>query len=189
VKPLQAVGLGLVLLALGPADAAPGTFDPLPDPLGWLLVLVGLHSLGRALDARRLPALRFLGVVALGFSIALVVPAVARWLETDPSLGWAADVPRFAFFALLCHELSQSAFRARHTGGASAFRMAGLGLLFVLAAPPLAFGAGWTAVGPAGEVAAQVVQLALIVLCFVFAGRDWAGAPVVPDDSVALDGD
>ncbi|GAA3682104.1 hypothetical protein GCM10022237_46090 [Nocardioides ginsengisoli] len=189
MKPLQAVGLGLVLLALGPANAKPGTFDPLPDPVGWLLVLVGLHALGKALDARRLPALRFLGMVALGFSIALVVPAVARWLETDPSLGWAADVPRFAFFALLCHELGQSAFRARQSAGASAFSLGALGLLFVLAAPPLAFGAGWTAIGPAGEVAAQVVQIALVVLCFVFAGRDWAGAPVVPDDAVAVDGD
>lgn len=187
MKPLQAIGLGLVLLALGPANAAPGTFDPLPDPVGWLLVLVGLHGLSGALDPRRVPVLRFLGVLALGFSIALVVPAVARWLETDPSLGWAADVPRFAFFALLCHELSQAAFRARHTAGASTFSIAGLALLFVLAAPPLAFGAGWTAVGPAGEVAAQVVQIALVVLCFVFAGRPWAGAPVVPDDSAAIE--
>ena len=93
MKPLQAVGLGLVLLALGPADAAPGTFDPLPDPLGWFLVLVGLHGLGPALDPRRLPTLRFVGALALVVSAAMVVPAVARWLETDPSLGWSADVP------------------------------------------------------------------------------------------------
>ncbi|HWJ67805.1 MAG TPA: hypothetical protein VNT31_14110 [Nocardioides sp.] len=177
MKPLQAVGLGLVLLALGPADAEPGTFDPLPDPLGWLLVLVGLHGLGRALDPRRLPLLRFLGGLALLVSIALVVPAVARWLETDPSLGWSADVPRFAFFAVLCHQLSQAALARRATGGASSFSIAGLVLLFVLSAPPLAFGAGWDAVGTAGEIAAQAVQIALVVLCFVFAGRRWAGAP------------
>lgn len=177
MKPLQAVGLGLVLLALGPADAEPGTFDPLPDPLGWLLVLVGLHGLAGALDERRLPLLRFLGVVALGFSIALVVPAVARWLETDPSLGWSADVPRFAFFAVLCHQLSQSALKGRSTAGASCFSISALALLFVIAAPPLAFGAGWDGVGTAGEVAAQAVQIALVVLCFVFASRRWAGAP------------
>ncbi len=177
MKPLQAVGLGLVLLALGPADAEPGTFDPLPDPLGWLLVLVGLHGLAPALDARRLPVLRFLGVLALGFSIVLVVPAVARWLETDPSLGWSADVPRFAFFAVLCHQLSQAALAARSTAGASCFSISALTLLFVLAAPPMAFGAGWDGVGTAGEVAAQAVQIALVVLCFVFASRRWAGAP------------
>lgn len=177
MKPLQAVGLGLVLLALGPADAEPGTFDPLPDPLGWLLVLVGLHGLAPALDQRRLPILRFLGVLALGFSIALVVPAVARWLETDPSLGWSADVPRFAFFAVLCHQLSQAALTARSTAGASSFSMAALALLFVVAAPPMAFGAGWDGVGTAGEIAAQAVQIALVVLCFVFASRRWAGAP------------
>jgi uncharacterized membrane protein len=177
VKPLQAVGLGLVLLALGPADAEPGTFDPLPDPLGWLLVLVGLHGLAPVLDERRLPMLRFLGVLALGFSVALVVPAVARWLETDPSLGWSADVPRFAFFAVLCHQLSQAALKGRSSAGASCFSIAGLVLLFVIAAPPLAFGAGWDGVGTAGEVAAQAVQIGLVVLCFVFASRRWAGAP------------
>ncbi|MDQ6526366.1 hypothetical protein RB608_22285 [Nocardioides sp. LHD-245] len=181
MKPLQAVGLGLVLLALGPADAEPGTFDPLPDPFGWLLILIGLHGLNGALEARRMPALRFLGGLALAISVALVVPAVARWVATDPSLGWAADVPRFGFFALLCHQLSQAALRARSTGGASAFGMAALTLLFVLAAPPLAFGADWTGVGTAGEVAAQAVQLALVILCFVVAGRTWAGAPPAPD--------
>ncbi|WP_436701943.1 hypothetical protein [Nocardioides sp. BYT-33-1] len=181
MKPLQAVGLGLVLLALGPADAEPGTFDPLPDPFGWLLILIGLHGLNAVLDPRRLPTLRFLGGLALVISVALVVPAVARWVDTEPALGWAADVPRFGFFALLCHQLSQAALRARSTGAASVFGMAALTLLFVLAAPPLAFGAEWTGVGPAGEVAAQAVQLALVVLCFVVAGRAWAGAPPAPD--------
>ena len=187
MKPLQAVALGLVLLALGPTDPEPGVFDPLPDPLGWLLVLVGLHGLGRAIETRRLPALRFLGVLALGVSIALVVPAAARWVATDPSLGWAADVPRFGFFALLCHELSRAALRGRSTAGSTAFGLSALALLFVLAAPPLAFGAGWDAVGPAGEVAAQAVQLALVVLCFVFAGREWAGAPPEPEPGIERD--
>lgn len=183
MKPLQAIALGLVLLALGPTDADPGTFDPLPDPLGWVLVLIGLYGLRGALDDRRLPVLRFLGVLALGLSIALVVPDVARWFADDPSLGWSADIPRFGFLALLCHELSQSALKAKHTAGASTFSMSALILIFVLAAPPLAFGAGWEAIGPAGETAAQVVQIALVVLCFVFAGREWAGAPPVDDDS------
>lgn len=177
MKPLQAVALGLVLLALGPVDAPVGTFDPLPDPLGWVLVLVGLHGLAPALDPRRRGPLRLVALLALAFSIAIVVPAVARWLESDPSLGWFADVPRFGFFALLCHELSQSALRARSTVGASAFSITGLVLLFVLAAPPLAFGAGWTGAGTTGEALAQAVQIALVLLCFVFAGRRWAGAP------------
>ena len=177
MKPLQAVALGLVLLALGPTDADPGVFDPLPDPLGWVLVLIGLYGLGHSLDERSLPVLRVLGVLALGMSIALVVPDVARWIAEDPSLGWFADVPRFAFFAVLCHQLSRSALKAQHTAGASTFSMSATILIFVLAAPPLAFGAGWDGIGPAGEVAAQVVQVALVILCFVFAGRGWAGAP------------
>lgn len=180
MKPLQAIALGVVLLALGPADPKPGVFDPLPDPLGWFLILVGLHGLREVLEPARLPVLRFLGVVALGFSVALVVPAAARWLATDPSLGWTADVPRFAFFVLLCHLLSRSALAARQTAAASMFSLAGLALVFVLLAPPLEFGAGWTGFGPAGEFAAQVTQLALVILCFVYGGRTWAGAPPEP---------
>ena len=182
MKPLQAIALGLVLLALGPTDADPGTFDPLPDPLGWVLVLIGLHGVSGSLDQRSLPVLRVLGVLALGISIALVVPDVARFIADDPSLGWSADVPRFAFFAVLCHQLSQSALKAKDTAGMTAFSICATVLIFVIAAPPLAFGAGWDAIGPAGEVAAQVVQIALVILCFVFAGREWAGAPPVAED-------
>lgn len=185
MKPLQAIALGLVLLALGPTDADPGTFDPLPDPLGWVFVLIGLHGLSGSLDARRVPVLRVLGALALVLSIALVVPDVARWFAGDPSLGWWADVPRFAFFAVLCHQLSQAALKARHTSGASTFSICAMVLIFVLAAPPLAFGAGWDGVGPAGEVAAQVVQLALVILCFVFAGQAWAGAPPEAEPATA----
>ena len=64
----------------------------------------------------------------------------------------------------------------------TAFSICATVLIFVLAAPPLAFGAGWDAIGPAGEVAAQVVQIALVILCFVFAGQEWAGAPPVTED-------
>lgn len=181
MKPLQAIALGLVLLALGPTDADPGTFDPLPDPLGWVLVLIGSYGLRGSLDPRSLPVLRVLGVLALGVSIALVVPAVARFIADDPSLGWSADVPRFAFFAVLCHQLSQSALKAKNTAGMTAFSICATVLIFVLVAPPLAFGAGWDAIGQGGEVAAQVVQIALVILCFVFAGREWAGAPRVAE--------
>ena len=176
MKPLYAMGFGLILLALGPAGADPGTFDPMPDPLGWVFVLIGLVGLAPALDDRRLGVLRFLGASALVFSSALVVPAAARWVATDPSLGWAADLPRFGFFAVLCYELSAAALKARATVVASAFNLSALALLFVLAAPPVAFGGDIDEVGTAGEVAAEVVQIVLVVLFFSVGHREWAGA-------------
>lgn len=176
MKPLYAMAFGLILLALGPADAAPGTFDPLPDPLGWVFILIGLVGLAPALDDRRLGLLRFLGASALVFSAALVVPAAARWVATDPSLGWAADVPRFGFFAVLCYELSAAALKARSTAVASLFNLSALALLFVLAAPPVAFGGGFDEVGTAGEIVAEVVQIVLVVLFFSVGHRTWAGA-------------
>jgi hypothetical protein len=183
VKPLYAMAFGLILVALGPVDAAPGTFDPLPDPLGWLFILIGLTGLTPSLDDRRLGLLRFLGSSALVFSVALVVPAVARWVATDPSLGWAADVPHFGFLAVLCYELSAAALKARSTMVASAFNLSALALLFVLAAPPVAFGGGIKEVGNAGEVAAELVQIVLVVLFFSVGHRTWTGAPLPVEDT------
>jgi hypothetical protein len=57
----------------------------------------------------------------------------------------------------------------------------------VLAAPPVAFGGGIDAVGTAGEVAAEAVQLVLILLFLVFGARDWAGAPQPADDDAAAE--
>lgn len=188
MKPLYAMAFGLILVALGPADAAPGTFDPLPDPLGWVFIMIGLFGLASSLDDRRLGLLRFLGASALVFSAALVVPAAARWVATDPSLGWAADVPRFGFFAVLCYELSAAALKAGATVVASAFNLSALALLFVLAAPPVAFGGGIEQVGTAGEITAEVVQIVLVVLFFSIGHRTWAGAPVPAEETDAEDG-
>jgi len=182
VKPLYAMAFGLILVALGPTDAEPGVFDPLPDPLGWLFILIGLQGLAGSLDDKRLGVLRFLGATALVISGALIVPAAARWVATEPSLGWAADVPRFGFFAVLCYEMSAAALRAKATAAAATFNLSALALLFVLAAPPVAFGGGIDAVGTAGEIAAEAVQLVLIVLFFVFGSRPWAGARVEGED-------
>lgn len=176
MKPLYAVAFGLVLIALGPTDPDPDVFDPLPDPLGWLFALIGLHGLGGSLEQRRLGVLRFLGATAFVISAALVVPAAARWVATDPSLGWAADVPRFAFFAVLSYELSSAALKHRATVAAVGFNLSALALLFVLIAPPLAFGGGLDGVGEAGEAAAQAVQLVLVVLFLVYGNKEWAGA-------------
>lgn len=183
MKPLYAVAFGLLLVAVGPTDPEPGIFDPFPDPLGWLFILIGLHGLSASIEGRRLGLLRFLGATALVISAALVVPAAARWVATDSSLGWAADVPRFAFFAVLSYELSSAALRHRTTIAAVGFNLSALALLFVLAAPPLAFGGGLDGVGEAGEAAAEAVQIALIVLFLAYGTREWAGAPAPEPDA------
>ncbi len=179
MKPLYAVAFGLILVAIGPTDPDPGIFDPLPDPLGWLFILIGLHGLADSLGSARVGILRLLGAAALVISSALVVPAVARWVATDPSLGWAADIPRFAFFAVLSYELSAGAVRHKATIAAVGFNLSALALLFVLIAPPVAFGGGVDEVGTAGEIAAEAVQIVLVILFFGYGSRDWAGAPPV----------
>ncbi|WP_183094384.1 hypothetical protein [Nocardioides stalactiti] len=189
MKPLHALAFGLILIAVGPTDAPPGTFDPFPDPLGWVFALIGLQGLVGTIDQRRVPVLRTLGVVAFLVSVALVVPAAARWIESDPSLGWTADLARFGFFAALSYELSAAALKQKATLAASLFNLSALALLFVLVAPPVAFGGDIEAVGTAGEIAAEAVQVVLVILYFVYGSRPWAGVPEPAEDQEAEEGD
>lgn len=182
MKPLQAIAFGVLLLALDTTSPDPGAFDPLPDPLGWLFLLLGLYGLTRAGDVvepGRRGVLRLLGVLALVISVVLVVPDAARWLadQDEPALGWAVDLPRFTFLLLLCEQLGRRAHAAAARVPATTFGLLTAAFAFVLAAPPLAFGAGLTGVGQAGQASAQAAQLALVVTCLAVGGRRWAGAP------------
>ena len=49
MRPLQSIAMGLVIVAL---HAEFGGFDALPDPLGWVLVLLGRPRPARATSSR-----------------------------------------------------------------------------------------------------------------------------------------
>jgi hypothetical protein len=181
VRPLHAVALGLVVVAI---YARAGEYDLLPDPIGWLLVLLGLKALTSRVDVPLQGIAWVLGALAVLASAALSVPDVFDWFEdADPALRWAMDVPALAFCAVLCHGLAQTARAARATAAAAWFQWTAIGFCLSVLAPVIVIGGGVDSLRGTFEVATGLAQLALFVLCLSYAGREWAGAPE-PEDAV-----
>jgi hypothetical protein len=175
MKPLYGIALGLVIIGL---YAKSGDFDLLPDPLGWVLVLVGLKVLVSRVDLPYAGLLWTLGPLALVASTALTVPSVREWFEDgEPALAWAVDVPALAFCGLLCSALVPGARAAKQIAAYAWFQWTAIGFGVSVLAPVVVIGGGVDALrGPAGFVTG-LAQLSLFVLCLSYGGREWAGAP------------
>jgi hypothetical protein len=169
VKPLQAVGMGLVIVLL---TAPVHGFDLLPDPLGWLLALTGLRVL--AVPQRR--ALLGLAWVAFAVSCVLWVPTVPTHLDdVDPSLTWSANLPQLATTILLAHALAQRALLAEDSSARRWLLTARSLLVAVTVLPVIVFGGGLEGLVGATYGAASLALLLLVWLLFAYAGRAWAG--------------
>lgn len=165
MKPLPWIAMGLVIVAL---SAQTRGVDLLADPVGWLLVLLGVHRFGR-LSA----AVTWLASLALVVSGFLWWPGVADELaDQDLALVWAASVPELAAMATLCTGL------ARIAGSAGDRRARSwLGTAAVLAVV--------TALAPLPVLAAEhdidsvlllglVTVVLVVALLFRYASRPWA---------------
>lgn len=173
MRPLQAVGLGLLLIAL---EARFGEYDGLPDPIGWLLVLLGLRALTQRTAIGSRLALWYLGAAALAVSAVLWLPGPRAALEdADTALLWAVDVPALGFQALLCLELSRLARSAGERTAAGWFRLTAIGLVVGLALPVLYDAAGWAWLEGTGDLG-LLLQLLVLVLSLWYSGRAWTGA-------------
>jgi hypothetical protein len=176
VKPLQPVAMGLVIVVL---TARAHSFDLLPDPLGWLLVIAGVRRVPTALPRRGLVV--GLAVLAGVVSVPLWVPQVAdRLYDTDPSLAWAATLPQLGFAMLFAAGLAVLAHRAGDSGAARWLRIARTAFAVVALLPVLVFGGGWTEGESLAAAAAGLAAVLLVVLLLVDAGRGWARAE--PDE-------
>ena len=170
MKPLQAIGMGLVIVAL--AARAAGA-DLLPDPLGWGLVLYGVARLG-ALPSRS--AVAAVVAVALAVSAVLWVPGVDGWLaDRDDSLLWAASLPQVAAVAVLTGSLGMAAATAGDRGAARWLRWTRTLTIVAGVLPVPVLATGTASVGL--MLLAGLVALVLaIVLAFRYSGRPWAEA-------------
>jgi hypothetical protein len=127
--PVVATGLVIVFLDVGSAG-----WDWVPDPIGWVLVLVGLMPV-----KERLPA--YAGVsgaawVCLAISVLTLPPDSVATI--DPTLGWLFSLPTIAFCFLLCDSLAdvtEDSLSAR-------FRWLRAGFVVVGALPGLVYLAG-----------------------------------------------
>ncbi|CAB4701186.1 MAG: hypothetical protein F2667_05015 [Actinobacteria bacterium] len=173
MKPLQSVAMGLVIIGL----VAPlHGYDLLPDPIGWLLVVLGVRGLPTSVERR--PLLHAVAVLAALVSVALWVPRVADALaDTDDSLVWTASLPQLAFQVLLAHSLAEAAAEAGDVRSARWLGLARTVAVVVALAPVLVFGAGLRDWEPVTFLAADLLLLTLIVLLFRYASRGWAQPP------------
>ncbi len=163
--------MGLVIIAL---SARFGGYDALADPIGWVLVLLGVGRLPDELPRRGM----LLGVAAVAGVVSAVVwfPGVADALyDADPSLAWAANLAQLCFSALLCHVLAGRAAAAGDVRAARRLALTRTALVVVGLLPVLVFGAGVGALELPSYLAAGAVALALIWLLFAHASRPWAG--------------
>jgi hypothetical protein len=178
VKPLQAVAMGYVFIAL---YARFNGYDAYADPVGWAIVLYGVHRLPADLPSR--VGILYLGWIAGLVSVPLWFPAVIDGLEdADPSLAWAMDLPQFGFGALLCLSLAKCALADGDLRATKWLKMLTTAITVVAVLPVLIFGGGMDDLeGPAG-LAVQIVYVALVWMMFQYSGRVWAGAPVVEEE-------
>ena len=169
MKPLQAVGMGLVIVLL---TAPVHGYDLLPDPLGWLLALGGLRAL--ALPQRT----TLLGLAWLSFAVSCVlwIPSVPTHLDDiDPSLTWSVNLPQLATTILLTHALAQQALLAEDSPARRWLLTARTLLVVVTVLPVVVFGGGLDGLVGATYVAASLALLLLVWLLFAYASRPWAG--------------
>jgi hypothetical protein len=174
VSPLGLIAYGLLLVDV---KVVFGRYDVLVDPVGWVLVLLGLRRMTRSVDVPAPMALTYLGILSLLCSGPLWWPDTARALENgDPSVLWSVGLGELLFQAVLCHALATLAQQAKLGTPLVWFRSCEAGLLIGAVAPVLYFGAhlNWLrGIGNLGEI----LQLVVLVLCFVYSGKEWAGAP------------
>lgn len=169
MRPLQSIAMGLVVIAV---HAPVGGFDALPDPLGWVLVLLGVHGLPA--DLRHRSALVRLALLAGAVSVPLWVPAVSDLLgDTHESLAWAANLPQLGFVAVLCHALADRAGAAGDGGAVAWARLALAGFVVAAVLPVLVFGAGLDGLEEPAYVGASLSLVLLVVLLFAWSARPW----------------
>jgi hypothetical protein len=173
MRPLQSIAMGLVIVALR-APVADG-YDLLPDPFGWLLVLLGVRSLPDDLERRT--ALLTTAALAGMVSVLLWWPGVSDAIDgVDPALLWAVNLPQLALLALLSHVLSRRAAAAEDPRAAAWLRILVTGFVVAALLPVLVFGGDVDALERPADAAAVVLLVSLIWLLFSYSARRWAVA-------------
>jgi hypothetical protein len=168
VKPLQAVAMGLVIVLL---TASVSGYDLLADPLGWLLVLVGLSTL----PVPQRGVLQGLAMLSLVVSAVVWFPGARDALNVrDLALAWAAGLPELITLVVLTHALAQTAVLTADRSATAWLRTARTLLLVVTVLPAIVLGGGIDSLDTALGLIGSAVLLLVIVLFFRYADRPWA---------------
>ena len=179
------MGLVIVLVpAYFPRDPHPtwAFYDALPDPVGWLLVLVGVRALRGHLDV---DLLTWLAWVALAISVPLWFPQVNHLLVPeynsgiDVSFQWFLSLPQTVFSLVLARTIGRTAElqapRDRFVAGRYGVLTWAFAALLVL--PAIAYGGGIDAlVGPT-LIGIGLVNVVFVYYLFRVHRREWLGGP------------
>lgn len=179
--PLQWIGLGMVFLspvtAYFPAHPHPAWrhYDALPDPIGWILILIGvwaLHRRGFGFDT-----VRWVGVLALLVSIPASVPQLTHQFSVSGQ--WGMETPQAVFCFMLAREIGVigSLATPRDTYVAKRFGLLSWGFAIAIALPPLDFGGGAQRLDSFLTPVNLLVDLAFIFYLFVVNRREILGGP------------
>lgn len=169
---LQWVAIGVVVVLL---DLVAQGWDLLPDPLGWLLVLVGLSRLRERLGTTPLVAT----AVALPVSVATFVPGLVR--TDEPALAWGLSLPQVLTLVVIALAVGEAVPERRRALRLCAWLLAGVGV-----APVLVLGGGAVVSGLLGLVGllafvAVLAQVWLVPLLLLSAPALEPVAGPVPD--------
>ena len=148
--------MGLVIVYL---VAGLNGWDLLADPVGWVLVLLGLAALQGQLPGHG--AVTGAALLSLAVAVLTWVPdwAVGRAVREDESLGWLASLPALVFAFLL-----SDALRTRlPSPWDSRFTLLRWGFVLAAALPVLIYGAQWEWLVPPTGLLVFVLDVLLVV--------------------------
>jgi len=156
--------MGLLVIIV---TASFGGWDGLPNPLGWVLVLLGVRAARSSLPSST--ALAVLGLMALLISAISYPPDVTA--DLDPSAAWLLDLPQVAFEVVLC-----SAVGSVLAPKGRVFRLLMWVLVLVGVGPAIAIGTDDPGIADAVDGAFALSQIALVWMLFSVSGDPRTGA-------------
>jgi hypothetical protein len=161
VKELQSVALGLIVVFL---DLPPDGPDWVADPIGWLLVLVGIAAVREQLTDYGY--LQVTAWVCLALSVVTWPPDSVPYL--DDTLGWAFSLPTLAF----CYLLADSLTDVTEPDLAQRFRVLCWMYALVAALPLLVLLAGWEWLETPSRVLTILVHVVMVISLFGASDED-----------------
>lgn len=172
--------MGLVFVigaAPFPADPHPSwrQYDALPDPVGWLLVVLGVHALVRSRPG--FAVVRWPAWIAAAVSVPLWLPQLNHRLSDSGS--WALSLPQLAFCFLLARAIADEAIDQEpvDTYVSKRFGLLMWGFAALALLPPVAIGGDLAALDDTTVIAALIVNVAFVYYLFRVHRREWIGGP------------
>jgi len=170
--------MGMVFVAgYAPFPAHPHphwrVYDGLADPVGWVLVILGVQALPRAL--RGLDGVRWAAWTAGAVSLPLWVPQLNHRLSDSGA--WAVSMTQTVFCLLLARAIAENALTHEPDDPYLPRRFGLLMWAFVVLVvlPPIAIGGDVTALDDVTVGAGFIVNLAFIYYLFRVHRRTWLG--------------